>query len=895
MKRIQSISIVVLTGLIIVACNAPSGSNEAESRKNANVESVAAPVAEVAQADVTAVPEGLTVPRPDPQRGNDVVPALPDGSSGAQAFVQFYNQTYLQNGPQIPVLGAQDVVWFPPQKFGDTNLEAVHRGIENPQNPCDNPVAYPIICEQDFTTGENCQTCHDSALFVTGGGLPEMAYFSENNAWLANWSQYGDWSGSIMRLASRDPVWQAQIETETQVHSGADPTVIQDVCFRCHGEMGERQLQADHEESFCTDVFYATIPGIVPTEGRGKAYPFSDSCAPIDDQSVGDHPQLYAKYGSMARDGVSCETCHRLGPPGQDSGAWDGEDVDVFYGTRDPTILTKQDNPVPLEHDFTATFEYNMNLIFTPDPKSDLDAGPMSSDDNLDIAQGYNTKDGVSYLRQSILCGSCHVLIVPKIPTVYAANAPIPQPGEYPYYDANKPSDCTASTFAADANPVTDPCVPVAYEQATYLEWINSAFASEQDNENTCQGCHMPFVTDPADPGNHAAIMAQATQGLTPKQYRRHRFMGINMFVFQMFAQFSDVLGVNLKDAKIPVSGTSSSGETAPFLTNNLLNGEMSIVAQATSQANGNGLDPSTGQPAPQAAAEISIDSLGNSDGNLVANLTITNNAGHKFPSGAGFRRAFIKFEVLDAGGNTLWVSGDTNAFGGICNGPCVESSPGQYNLLASEITGGDPKKLQPHYSVISEQDQVQIYEVATVDDAGQVTSSTLALFHDAKDNRILPRGWTPPEQIGCAENPEPGSMIFGIRQCSAAYATEPQLEPLTIGSTIASDPHYSDPSKAGSDTLTYSIPMSDLNGTPASVRATMQYQTIPPAYLAARFVDGYDSTTGKLLPATEREVYVTSHLNTDLGLKSTHPDNPDLAVTEGWTMNIYQAESQLD
>lgn len=197
MKRIQSISIVVLTGLIIVACNAPSGSNEAESRKSANVDSAAAPVAEVAQAEVTVVPEGLTVPRPDPQRGNDMVPALPDGSSGAQAFVQFYNQTYLQNGPQIPVLGAQDVVWFPPQKFGDTNLEAVHRGIENPQNPCDNPVAYPIICEQDFTTGENCQTCHDSALFVTGGGLPEMAYFSENNAWLANWSQYGDWSGSI--------------------------------------------------------------------------------------------------------------------------------------------------------------------------------------------------------------------------------------------------------------------------------------------------------------------------------------------------------------------------------------------------------------------------------------------------------------------------------------------------------------------------------------------------------------------------------------------------------------------------------------------------------------------------------------------------------------------------
>ena len=44
----------------------------------------------------------------------------------------------------------------------------------------------------------------------------------------------------------------------------------------------------------------------------------------------------------------------------------------------------------------------------------------------------------------------------------------------------------------------------------------------------------------------------------------------------------------------------------------------------------------------------------------LVAEVQVENLAGHKFPSGVGFRRAFLRFEVLDANGDDLWVSGRT-------------------------------------------------------------------------------------------------------------------------------------------------------------------------------------------------------------------------------------------
>jgi hypothetical protein len=42
----------------------------------------------------------------------------------------------------------------------------------------------------------------------------------------------------------------------------------------------------------------------------------------------------------------------------------------------------------------------------------------------------------------------------------------------------------------------------------------------------------------------------------------------------------------------------------------------------------------------------------------------MTNKTGHKFPSGVGFRRAFVDFAVLDEAGAVLWESGRTRKSG---------------------------------------------------------------------------------------------------------------------------------------------------------------------------------------------------------------------------------------
>ncbi len=399
--------------------------------------------------------DGQTVPEPIFQVGDTPSKPIPDGAAAAQDFIDFFNNTYLSGGIQIPLLNKKDVVWFPPQLAGDTSLELVARVTEGETANCDSPATYPIFCEGDFSTGEFCKACHDSALFVEGGGLPQMAYFSEqysatqHEVWLANWSQYGDWSSNIMRLATRDPIWQAQIETETNQHPYADPAVIQDVCFSCHGEMGERQLKFDHgmNQVFCTDIFYATIPGYLSDKQTGKPYPFTGDCEPIAGKPIAAHQELYAKYGSLARDGVSCETCHRIGPENE-AGQWNGTDYQVFYGPNDTYNVAQRqtDNPVPLEYEFTATFSYDMDNILTPDPLATLDAAPMKTDDNLNIAQAYDQKNGVSYLKQAVICGTCHVLIVPQIPTAFKPDAPLPDSSMYPYY--KKPEICQSATFA---------------------------------------------------------------------------------------------------------------------------------------------------------------------------------------------------------------------------------------------------------------------------------------------------------------------------------------------------------------------------------------------------------------------------------------------------------------
>ena len=44
--------------------------------------------------------------------------------------------------------------------------------------------------------------------------------------------------------------------------------------------------------------------------------------------------------------------------------------------------------------------------------------------------------------------------------------------------------------------------------------------------------------------------------------------------------------------------------------------------------------------------------------------VKVTNKTGHRFPSGVGFRRAFLELSVLDQHDLVVWASGRTNGVG---------------------------------------------------------------------------------------------------------------------------------------------------------------------------------------------------------------------------------------
>ncbi len=110
------------------------------------------------------------------------------------------------------------------------------------------------------------------------------------------------------------------------------------------------------------------------------------------------------------------------------------------------------------------------------------------------------------------------------------------------------------------------------------------------------------------------------------------------------------------------------------------------------------------------------------SGGFININFGIENLTGHKLPTGIPFRRMWIHLTVRDAGNNIVFESGGYNSNG--------------------EIDGQD-STYEEHYQIITNQNQVQIYEGVLQDVNNNVTYDLLRSASYKKDNRIPPKGFT--------------------------------------------------------------------------------------------------------------------------------------------------------
>jgi hypothetical protein len=665
----------------------------------------------------------------------------------------------LSGGLTSDVLNSDFVSQFNNYMHLSVDPSSVH-SLKLPSVTHDRVPALPVA--QEFVTSDQCMSCHDgdrspfgvSARFPLGNMVQEeaegtsLAKLGDRTVKLKNTSPYGEWRWSMMGLAGRDPIFFAQMETESTLFAGSSETVIdpqtkrptqlnaagiQNICFSCHGAMGQRQLTLDLKKG---------IKSIGPT--------FSAEMVQLESTSGDPH----AKYGSLARDGISCMVCHQM----EDN--TDKKVIDIATGNF--TVRPPQDN---------------VNTVFGP---------------REDVAEHYMVESlGIKpvksdFISKSRVCATCH--------TVYL--------------------------------PVLDKSGLVkkwGYEQTTYLEWENSDFRDGGPAAKSCQSCHMPkdfmgkknvakmanvqdnefpdSVVGNRHPEHLEGIFAPKDKleiKVREDGISRHSLAGINLFGLEMFAQFDDILGVRKASYMSGINDglESSIRNGATFAQNNTA--RVSII---------NGVR------------------VGNK---LSVKVQVENLAGHRLPSGVGFRRAFLELSVRDeASGKPIWSSGSTNRVGEIVDGATGQPLPSERNFQ----TTGTPI-FQPHYQKITRQDQAQIYEELVTGENGQLTTSFLSIFGHLKDTRLLPKGW---KKDGMENHDEEQKKALLPHLAMVQGQTDPDFE-------------------GGRDLVEYEITLPAQSGA-VSLEAKLFYQPIPPRYLRDRFQTANGVSTKRLF-------YFASRLN---------------------------------
>jgi hypothetical protein len=167
----------------------------------------------------------------------------------------------------------------------------------------------------------------------------------------------------------------------------------------------------------------------------------------------------------------------------------------------------------------------------------------------------------------------------------------------------------------------------------------------------------------------------------------------------------------------------------------------------------------------------------------VVLRVEVENLAGHKFPTGHPYRRAWLHVRVTDARKRVLFESGD------------VDKSGALLGVLDGHA---------PHRDVITRPEEVQIYQAVMADTQGNATWSLLRGAAYLKDNRIPPRGF----------------------QAAGADAAR-----VAIRGGAESDTNFNAISN-GRDQVTYRIAVAGAKGG-LSVEVELLYQSVPPEAIA--------------------------------------------------------------
>jgi hypothetical protein len=308
-----------------------------------------------------------------------------------------------------------------------------------------------------------------------------------------------------------------------------------------------------------------------------------------------------------------------------------------------------------------------------------------------------------------------------------------------PKFGAHVQDSALCATCHTLFTPILDPAGKIVGEfpeQTPYLEWRNSDFAQRGQH---CQGCHMPRQEE-------AVKVSSRPPWLEPRTpFWKHQFVGGNSFMLQMIADNSQRLdaNANAKQFEPLIEKTRAQLRQAARLH---VNGQLEA-------------------------------------GTVVVKVQVENLAGHKFPTGHPYRRAWLHVRVTDTRKRTLFESGAVDKSGAI---------------------RGVPDGFGPHRDLITRPEEVQIYQSVMADAQGKPTWSLLGGATYLKDNRLPPHGFK---------------------------AAEMDAAQVAVRGGAESDPNFN-AHGSGSDEVTYRIALPESKG-PLSIEVELLYQSVPPETVA--------------------------------------------------------------
>jgi hypothetical protein len=274
-------------------------------------------------------------------------------------------------------------------------------------------------------------------------------------------------------------------------------------------------------------------------------------------------------------------------------------------------------------------------------------------------------------------------------------------------------------------------------EQTPYLEWLHSEYRTER----SCQSCHMEEIEGYAPLSNY---MGHARGGIS-----RHDFRGANVFMLRLLAAHSNDLAVLAPPLELERAQT----RTLAYLT--AQSASLDIV---------------------EASAEAD---------RVTVVVAVTDQAGHKLPTGYASRRAWLHVVVRAGDGSTVFESG----------------KPLPDGRIEGNENDSDRGRFEPHYQSIDGPEQVQVYEAVLGDRRGAMTTGPTSAVTYLKDNRLVPRGFdksTAPPDVAvhghAVTDPDFGFGTDRVRysarvgRARGPYRADVELRYQTIGYRWADD-----------------------------------------------------------------------------------------------------------